>query len=145
MSPHWRSWGKDSEYLRAADLWDDKSEGYREATVQIERMQQGTVTGENGRKDKMPFAYFANTRSGKPLGLNASNAKTIARMVGTPNPDKWVGLWITLYVTQTESKTGEIVDCIRIRPKPAKPPRDAKADAPGADAPPLAGHGSDGK
>lgn len=120
--PHWRSmFSKQSEYLRSADLWDDKRDGFREVVVQIERVAQGTIVGEKGRADKMPFAYFVDKQ--KPLGLNATNCKTLVALSGSQNASKWVGLWITLYVTKTESKTGEVVDAIRIRPKLAEPPK----------------------
>ena len=122
---------KQSEYLRSADLWDDKADGYRDVTVQIERVAQGTITGEKGRQDKMPFVYFANSKTGKPLGINATNGKTLCKLAGSQNAARWVGLWITLFVTQTADKqTGEMVDCIRIRPKLAQPHHRPKADAP---------------
>jgi len=109
---------KASDVLRSADLWDDKREAYAEAVVQIEKVTQGTITGENGRQDKMPFAYFAGKQ--KPLGLNATNCKTLTALAGTPNAGKWSGLWITLYVIKTTDKKGDQVDAIRIRPKLAK-------------------------
>lgn len=84
----------------------------REATVQIERVTAGSVTGEGGKKSKKPICYFAGKK--KPLALNATNCKTIAAMYGN-NTDDWIGKRITIYPTTTEF-SGKTVDCIRVRP-----------------------------
>ena len=116
--PHYRTMMKNAEYLNSADLFDEKNDVFREAVVQIDRVTKGEIAGEKGRKDGMPFVYFKG--KGKPLGANATNCKSIARIAGSPKTERWIGLWITLYVTKTDSRDGE-VDCIRIRPKAAKP------------------------
>jgi hypothetical protein len=117
--PHYRTM-LTSDNLCAADLWDEDKQQYREVVVQIDHVKKGEVVGEKGRKKGMPFAHFKNTRTGKPLGLNATNCKTLASIAGSPNVDKWRDLWITLYVTKTEVGR-ETVDAIRIRPELATP------------------------
>ncbi len=120
-----------SENLCAADLWDEAKQGYREVVVEVDHVRKGEVVGEKGRKKGMPFAHFKNTRTGKPLGLNATNCRTLASIAGSPNVDKWKGLLITLYVTQTDVGR-EKVDAIRIRPEAAR--RDVKPEnAPAAE------------
>lgn len=116
--PHYRTM-LTSENLCAADLWDEPRQQYREVVVQIELVKKGEVVGEKGRKKGMPFAHFVGKQ--KPLGLNATNCKTLAHLARSPNTDQWKGLWITLFVTKTDVGR-ETVDAIRIRPELAQPP-----------------------
>jgi hypothetical protein len=117
-----------SDNLMAADLWDDRTERYGEWIVKIISVAKGEVVGEKGRKKGMPFIRIANQQGRehpKPLGLNATNCETIRSLVGSPDVKRWPGLWITLYVTQTDSKDGKR-DCIRIRPESPKVQETAK-------------------
>ncbi len=110
---HWKSM-TETEWLYAFDL-----EG-KERVVQIEKVVGGTLIGEGGRKTKKPCVHFKGVP--KPLALNATNAKMISSVVGSPDVEKWPGQWVTLFPTQCQSPKGETVDCIRIRPKaPAAP------------------------
>lgn len=104
--PHWREM-TDSDWLRAFDLQG------RDCTVTIERVEAGELVGEKGRKTKKPVAFFAG--KSKPLALNATNCKTIARMYGTKT-EGWHGKRITLFCSVT-TKDGEETPCIRIRPE----------------------------
>lgn len=103
--PHWRSM-QDSDWLRAYDLQG------KDYTVTIDKVVAGEVTGEKGKKSKKPVAFFRGAK--KPLALNSTNCKTVARMYGT-DTDQWVGKQITLFVSTTQ-KDGEELECIRIRP-----------------------------
>jgi hypothetical protein len=106
--PHWKSM-TDTTWLFSFDL------GGKDRNVQIERVEAGTLVSGGGRKTKKPCVYFKGVD--KPLALNATNAKTIASLVGSPDTDKWIGQWVTLYATQVQAPTGETVEAIRIRPK----------------------------
>lgn len=121
--PHYRTMMLNPDYLSAADLWDEKEERYREVIVQIDRVAQGHVIGEQGRKKEMPFAHFAGKK--KPLGLNATNCLTLKTITGSPNTERWLGTWIALFVIPT-FVGGEERDAIRIRPKAAAPANDNK-------------------
>ena len=105
--PHWRLL-MTSDKLHAADLQG------RDCTVEIERVTQGEYTDNKGKKVKKPDLWFKG--KSKPLGLNATNAKTIARLLGSNNTEQWIGKAITLYPTTTDAY-GEQVECIRVRPK----------------------------
>lgn len=96
-----------SEFLYAFHLQG------KDATVEIESVKAGEVTGEGGRKAKKPIVRFKGKEL--PLAVNKTNAKVIAGMYGTET-SKWVGKKITLYPTTT-SFGGEQKDCIRVRPK----------------------------
>jgi hypothetical protein len=96
--------------------------------VQIESVAGGTLVGEKGRKTKKPFVRFKGIE--KPLALNATNAKTIAAIVGSNDTERWIGQWLTLYPSTTQDPNGATVDCIRIRPKAPTPPVPAATPAP---------------
>ena len=112
----------DKDFLYSFDLQG------RDVTVIIDRVKAGTLTGVGGKKNKKPIVYFRGKEKG--LGLNITNARTIAGMYGGFDVEKWIGKAITLYPTST-TFGDKTVDCIRIRPEI---PRAGKA-TPQADAP----------
>lgn len=123
---HWKSM-MEKEYLYAFDLQG------RDVTVEIDRIVGGELTGEGGKKTKKPVAWFVGKK--KPLALNATNCKTIARLYGSNDVKDWVGKRITLWPTTTTFGS-DTVDCIRIRPEippPAKSGNAGRAQAPATD------------
>ncbi len=132
--PHWRSM-LDSKYVFAYDL-DGK-----ERTLTISRVEGGELEGDKGRKTKKPLVYFKESKTGKPLALNATNGKTIERMYGG-DVDGWIGKRVTLYPTTCEM-AGETRDCIRIRPRAptAQRQQTAPAEAPPTDRPDVSDAG----
>lgn len=104
--PHYKRMYDDKEFLYAFDL-----DG-RDVTLQIERVQAGEVSGEQGRKSKKPIVKF--TGKDKKLAVNKTNGKIIAKLYGT-NTDDWINQWVTLYPTTT-AFGGDTVECIRVRP-----------------------------
>ena len=125
----------DRKFLFAFDL-----EG-KDRTLTIDRVEAGELEGEKGRKSKKPLCYFVESKSGKPLALNATNCKAIAKLYGA-DIEGWAGQRITLYPTTTEMG-GETVECIRVRPRkpPARNERPAAAETAPVDPPEP---GSDG-
>jgi hypothetical protein len=113
----------DKEYIYAYDL-----EG-RDVTVEIVRVKAGTLTGTGGKSNKKPVLYFKGTEKG--LGLNITNARTIAGLYGGFESEKWIGKRITLYPTTTTFGS-QTVECIRIRNVVPK----AKGEAIRSDVPP---------
>lgn len=99
----------DKEFLYAYDLHG------RDVTLTIERVVQGKLTGQGGKSNKKPVVYFKEGAEKKGLGLNITNARTIAAMYGGFEVEKWIGKRITLYPSQTTFGSAT-VDCIRIRP-----------------------------
>ena len=97
----------DKEFLYSFDLQG------RDVNVKIVRVVAGKLTGQGGKSNKKPVVYFDGKEKG--LGLNITNARTIAAMYGGFNSEAWIGKWITLYpATTTFGK--DTVDCIRVRP-----------------------------
>ena len=98
----------DSRYLGNWDLLG------QDVTVTIERVEGGIVEGEKGRKDRAPIVHLKGWP--KPWVLNKTNMKTIYAIHGTLKASELRGKRVTLYATQCKGKSGDMVDCIRVRP-----------------------------
>lgn len=126
---HWRALFSSAHYLTAADLYDERTDSFREVTVQIERVNRVTMTGEKGREDSRPGVYFVGHK--KPLGANATNCDTISLVVGSDDMKRWPGKRITLFVGETQIRQGTRTikrPCVRV--KPSAPPEDRPRSAP---------------
>lgn len=111
------------DYIGAYSL----NEG-EDLTVKIDFVQVEEITGSGGKKEHCTVAHLVNE---KPMILNVTNSKTIAKLYG-PYIEDWQGKLITLFASTTRL-AGETVECLRIRPKvaerKAKPIADARLDA----------------
>lgn len=96
-----------SRYLKADDL---PEEGIIVTirSVELEKMTDG--------KDK-PVIYFDEIEKG--LVCNKTNANTIGKMYGD-DTDQWEDERVTIFPSEV-SFQGEMVDCIRVKPKKPKP------------------------
>jgi hypothetical protein len=106
-----------SDKLHAADLQG------RDHVVVIERVTQGEYTDHDGKRVLKPDVHFRGKK--KPLGLNSTNARTIAKLFGSNKTEDWLGKAITIYPTTTMA-FGEEHECIRVRPR--LPSKDAAND-----------------
>lgn len=97
----------DTDYI---GVW---SLGGEDRTVVIKRVKGGEVGGQDGRKKQRKILVFFEQFE-KAMVLNVTNAKTIAGMYGN-DVRGWLNKRVTLYATTTKF-SGEVVDCIRIRP-----------------------------
>lgn len=95
---HYRALFTSSEFMTSADLYDAASDSFRELTATISKVGPVTLVGKKGRKDGRPGVWFKESRSGKPLGVNATNALAISNVAGSTDTQKWVGVRITLRV-----------------------------------------------
>lgn len=97
-------------------------------TVKIDYVQVEEITGTGGKKEPCTVAHLVNQ---KPMILNVTNSKSIAKLYG-PYIEDWQGKLITLFASTTKM-AGETVECLRIRPKvaerKAQPITDARLDA----------------
>jgi hypothetical protein len=124
-----------SKYLKAADLPDEGSEV---ATI------ESVAVNEIGR-DKESKIVVSFTELDKALICNKTNARTIARALGSEECDDWVGRRIALYRTEVEFG-GDMYDAIRVKsvkaqagftkPKPVGAAAAHKKAAPPPDGPP---------
>jgi hypothetical protein len=103
---HWKRL-QNPDYIGAYSL----DEG-QDLTVTIDYVVREQITGTGGKKEECTVAHLVKN---KPMILNATNSKTIARLYGNYIED-WAGQQITLYATTTKMG-GETVECLRIRPK----------------------------
>ena len=96
-------------------------------TVRIDYVQVQEITGTGGKKEHCTVAHLVKQ---KPMILNVTNSKTIAKLYG-PYIEDWAGQKITLFASTTRL-AGETVECLRIRPKVAehvaKPITDGRLD-----------------
>ena len=83
-----------------------------EKTVTIKEVKRELVFNpSNSGKEECTVVYFVEDV--KPLILNATNAKAISKVWGTPFIEDWGGLKITLKVKKI-SAFGEMVDAVRV-------------------------------
>jgi hypothetical protein len=103
---HWKRL-QNPDYIGAYSL----DEG-QDLTVTIDYVVREQITGTGGKKEECTVAHLVKN---KPMILNATNSKTIAKLYG-PYIEDWAGQQITLYATTTKMG-GDTVECLRIRPK----------------------------
>lgn len=83
-----------------------------EKTVTIKEVKRELVYNPSGAgKEECTVAYFEEDL--KPLILNVTNCKTIAKVWGTPYIQDWSGRRIILKVKKV-SAFGEMVDAVRV-------------------------------
>lgn len=116
MKTHWKKL-TNPDYLGAYSLAGEN--GYTEKVVTIESVRQETVTGSDGKKEVCMVAHLVGE---KPMILNATNCKAIAKVSGSSFVEDWAGVAVTLYVQQGVKAFGDVVDALRVRPKAPAPP-----------------------
>lgn len=92
-------------------------------TVTIKSVAREVVTMAGGKKEECTVVQLLNN---KPLILNATNSKSIHRLYG-PYIEEWQGKQITLHASTTKF-SGELVECLRIRPEVAKQKKEPITD-----------------
>lgn len=105
---HWRDLTDDDGLLYAHHLRGSR------VTVQIERVDSVELVGLGGRRSRKPRLHFAGAK--RAFAISKTDARTLERLAGSGDTDKWIGLKITLVPTTTRSSDGD-VPCIRISPK----------------------------
>lgn len=108
----------DERWVKAWDL------GGKPVTVTIVKVEAGVIenpkekVNDKPKRQRLPIVWFKGAK--KPLGLNKTNAQTIAKMYGNRTED-WLGKTVTIFPTTTQA-FGEEKDCIRIKPAVPKGP-----------------------
>jgi len=108
MMPHWRSLCDDDGLLYSHHL------AGKSVTVTIERVTGATLVGQGGRKTRKPCLHFRGTS--RALAICRTDARTLERIAGSGDTERWVGQTIVLVPTTTRTSDGE-VPCIRIAPR----------------------------
>ena len=107
-----------SNFLKADDL------NGKQCTMTIESAEVEEIGQGNEKASKLVLAFRG---AEKKLVCNVTNAKTIAKVLGTDETDDWIGQRITLVPREVEFQ-GETVWAIRVsltKPVSAKPAKPA--------------------
>ncbi len=114
MKTHWKKL-TNPNYIGSYSL-----EPGEERTVKILKVSKELVKGGDGKDEE---CIIAQLEGEKPLILNKTNCKIIAKIYDTPYIEEWSGKSIILYVTKV-SAFGQEVEALRIRQR--KPEAQAK-------------------
>lgn len=87
-------------------------------TLTVRKVTREIVTGPDNRKEECTIVHWQENE--KPLILNATNGKTINKVLGTPYIEQWPGGRVTLAVEAVKA-FGEVVDAVRVQKQ--KPPQ----------------------
>lgn len=85
----------------------------QELIATIKSVGNEEVTSPDGKKQICSVIHFVENI--KPMILNATNNKTIAKLFKTPYIEEWCGRKIQIY-TEKVKAFGEVWDALRIRP-----------------------------
>lgn len=102
---HWKK-TTNPNYLGEWDFEDGKDMIVKVKDVLIE-----TIQNQQGKEDK-PVMYFEGDV--KPLILNTTNMKNIAKVTGKTHLDEWVGKKLQLYVAPVAA-FGTTTMAVRVR------------------------------
>ena len=109
---HWKKL-TNPDYLGAYSL--DPGE---ERTVTIQKVVRAKVKGADGKEEECTVAHLLNE---KPMILNATNCKTLAKVYDTPYIEEWTGKSVIVYAAKIKA-FGEHMEALRIKnAKPEKP------------------------
>lgn len=90
----------------------------QEPILTIKEVKNEMVTGADGKKEECIVCHFTNANV-KPMILNSTNCKTIAKVYKSPYIEDWAGKPIQLFVAQIKA-FGDDVEALRIRPTAPK-------------------------
>ena len=105
------------DYLGAYSLMDGE---VHELNVVIQKVENKAITGADGKEETCTVATLKDQ---KPMILNVTNQKAIAKALGTPYIEQWYGKTVTLYVAKVRA-FGETVEALRVRDKAPKVERE---------------------
>ena len=83
--------------------------------VTIKEVKNQVVTGADGKKEECVVMHFSAPAGTKPMIVNSTNLKQIAKVHGSPYIEDWAGKMIQLYATPVKA-FGETVEALRVRP-----------------------------
>jgi len=115
---HWRKM-TNPNYMGAYSL----DEG-RDVVLTIAYVRQEDVIGSDGKKEECAVCHWKE-RDFKPMILNVTNMKAIAKVVGSPYIDDWPGHRVQIG-TESVRAFGTVTDALRIRPEKPKETKQAE-------------------
>jgi len=105
---HWKKL-TNPDYLGAYAL-----EPGKDLIATIKVVNSEMVIGSDGKKEECTVMHFSE-KTIKPMILNVTNAKQIAKLLKSPYVEEWTGRKIQIGVEQVKA-FGELVEALRIRP-----------------------------
>lgn len=105
---HWKKL-INPDYLGAYSL-----EAGNDMILTIKSVKREMITGTGGKKEECPVCHWQENQ--KPMILNVTNMKSIAKMYG-PYIENWAGKRVQIYASTTKFG-GDTVECLRIRKDP---------------------------
>jgi len=105
MKTHWKK-TMNPNYLGAYAL-----EPNQDLIVEITEVKTESVMNADGRNEECLVAHL---KEQKPLIVNKTNAKAIAKVAGSNYIEDWKGKQIALYISNVKA-FGELVEAIRVR------------------------------
>lgn len=108
--PNIMNMGKEPDYLGSWDLYDVPNNRIQ---VTIKRICDKEITGDRGKKSIETVCEFQEHF--KPMILNKTNKKRLARLFKSVNSENLVGKRIEICYEQVKTKDG-ITDALRIVP-----------------------------
>lgn len=96
---------KESKFLKKEDCG-------RGILVTIREIREEDVGKDNDKETKHCLHFIERV---KPMVLNITNARLIAKILGTEETDEWSGKQIVLYNEPNVEFAGELVGGIRVR------------------------------
>lgn len=118
MLTHWKKL-ENPEYIGSYAFQPDERK-----IVTIKSVRREMVSGADGKREECTVVHFAEAE--KPLILNATNGKAIAKVAKTPYIEQWAGVRIELHVEKVKA-FGEIVEAVRVGKDPGQVKREEPA------------------
>jgi hypothetical protein len=112
----------ESKYLKQSDVDED-------VTVTIQKVGRGNIAKEGDEPEHKWMVKFEEFK--KPMILNSTNIKRLARACESEDTDEWVGRKVVLYVDPDVEFAGNVVGGLRIRAA-VKPTKKKPAANPGS-------------
>lgn len=103
---HWKKL-TNPNYLGAYSIEDG-----RDLILTIKSVGNEMVVGEGGKKEECTVCHFIENQ--KPMILNATNMKMIAKLYKSPYIEDWAGKKIQIGIEKVKA-FGEVVDALRVR------------------------------
>ena len=105
--------GKNPNYLGS---WDLEELPNREITLIIDRIADEKVLDTVTGKDKVETLCYWTDKSVKPMIMNITNKKTLAKLYKTKDSEKLKGKGVVIGIEKVKA-FGDIHDALRIRPR----------------------------
>ena len=113
---HWKK-TCNPNYLGSWDL-DDNKGGFNKINLTIDTIRQEKVMNPEANKEEIETVCYFKEQV-KPMILNNTNKKAIAKATGSNYIEDWAGKTVTIKVEKIKA-FGDVWDALRISPVPVK-------------------------